>query len=213
MTKPIFRIFKLGMDLAYEADYDQVGYDNLTKSIDMEAGTMAMFANHLQGDKSQQVVVEVYKDEAAYQEHIASAHFKAFAGLAGKALTSREVISLEAKALYKKAPAIKVTEANDLAIRLAHVQVKDSQAFADIVLPEMKTSIDLEEGVLLMFAGQDVSQPDHWYFYEIYANQAAYDSHCLTAHFKDYISRSADLVLEKELQQLSGDILVSKASE
>ncbi|WP_422803958.1 putative quinol monooxygenase [Streptococcus sp. FT1-106] len=44
----------------------------------------------------------------------------------------------------------------------------------------------------------------------MYADQAAYDSHCQTKHFKDYIAGTADLVREKSLQVLIGDILVTK---
>ena len=99
MTQPIFRLFKLGLDLNYQDDYDKVGYTNLTTSIQQESGTLAMFVNHVSGHKEQQVVVEVYTDETAYQEHVAADHFKAFAAVASQALISREVISLDAQIL------------------------------------------------------------------------------------------------------------------
>ena len=210
MTQPIFRLFKLGLDLNYQDDYDKVGYTNLTTSIQQESGTLAMFVNHVSGHKEQQVVVEVYADETAYQEHVAADHFKAFAAVASQALISREVISLDAQILLQKPQALRVTKGNKLSVRLAHVVVRDNQAFSDIVLSEMKTSMAVEDGVLLMYAGRDKEQPDHWYFYEIYADQAAYDSHCQSKHFKDYIAGTADLVREKSLQVLIGDILVTK---
>ncbi|MFC3932531.1 putative quinol monooxygenase [Streptococcus dentapri] len=211
MTQPIFRLFKLSLNLAYEADYEKVGFTNLTRSVAGESGTLAMFSNHVAGDKTQQVVLELYVDETSYQAHVTSEHFKAFANLAGKALTNREIINLEPQTLLKKAGSLRVVEKNDLFIRLAHVLVSDSQSFADIVLPEMKNSMAVEDGVLLMFAGTDINIPCSWYFYEIYANQAAYDSHCQTEHFKDYIARTIDLVVEKNLKVLTGDVLVSKA--
>ena len=134
MTQPIFRLFKLGLDLNYQDDYDKVGYTNLTTSIQQESGTLAMFVNHVSGHKEQQVVVEVYTDETAYQEHVAADHFKAFAAVASQALISREVISLDAQILLQKPQALRVTKGNKLSVRLAHVVVRDNQAFSDIVL-------------------------------------------------------------------------------
>ena len=160
MTQPIFRFFKLGLDLNYQDDYDKVGYTNLTTSIQQESGTLAMFVNHVSGHKEQQVVVEVYTDETAYQEHVTADHFKAFAAVASQALISREVISLDAQILLQKPQALRVTKGNKLSVRLAHVVVRDNQAFSDIVLPEMKTSMAVEDGVLLMYAGRDKEQPD-----------------------------------------------------
>ena len=160
MTQPIFRFFKLGLDLNYQDDYDKVGYTNLTTSIQQESGTLAMFVNHVSGNKEQQVVVEVYTDETAYQEHVTADHFKAFAAVASQALISREVISLDAQILLQKPQALRVTKGNKLSVRLAHVVVRDNQAFSDIVLPEMKTSMAVEDGVLLMYAGRDKEQPD-----------------------------------------------------
>ena len=160
MTQPIFRLFKLGLDLNYQNDYDKVGYTNLTTSIQQESGTLAMFVNHVSGNKEQQVVVEVYTDETAYQEHVTADHFKAFAAVASQALISREVISLDAQILLQKPQALRVTKGNKLSVRLAHVVVRDNQAFSDIVLPEMKTSMAVEDGVLLMYAGRDKEQPD-----------------------------------------------------
>lgn len=160
MTQPIFRLFKLGLDLNYQNDYDKVGYTNLTTSIQQESGTLAMFVNHVSGHKEQQVVVEVYTDETAYQEHVTADHFKAFAAVASQALISREVISLDAQILLQKPQALRVTKGNKLSVRLAHVVVRDNQAFSDIVLPEMKTSMAVEDGVLLMYAGRDKEQPD-----------------------------------------------------
>ena len=160
MTQPIFRLFKLGLDLNYQDDYDKVGYTNLTTSIQQESGTLAMFVNHVSGHKEQQVVVEVYTDETAYQEHVTADHFKAFAAVASQALISREVISLDAQILLQKPQALRVTKGNKLSVRLAHVVVRDNQAFSDIVLPEMKTSMAVEDGVLLMYAGRDKEQPD-----------------------------------------------------
>lgn len=206
----IFRLFRLGLDLSYETDFNQIGYNNFTQSMELEPGTLAMYGSHVPGDKSQQVVLERYASDEAYQQHVASPHFKAFAGLAQKAITSREVVTLAPEIFLQKPTALRVLEPNDFSVRLATVTVSDSQAFADIVLPEMKASMDKEAGVLVMYAGTDVDNPDTWYFFEVYKDEAAYETHRETPHFKDYIDRSAAFVLDKSLQTLTADMLVNR---
>lgn len=208
----IFRVFRLGLDQAYQGEFDQVGYTNFTQSMALEPGTLAMFASHVPDQASQQVVIERYASEAAYQEHVNSEHFKAFANLAQKAITSREVVTLDPKIFLEKPENLRVFGDNDLAVRLARVTVTDSQAFSEIVLPEMATSMEKEAGVLVMYAGTVVDQPNTWYFIELYQDQAAYDSHIQTPHFKTYIEGSQPLLVHKTLQVLTADMLVNRGS-
>lgn len=206
----IFRLFRLGLDLDYKEEYKQIGYTNFTQSMALEPGTLAMYGSHLSEDYSQQIVVECYDNEEAYQKHIQSSHFKTFVGLAQKALTSREVVTLVPQILLQKPTALRIFDDKQLAVRLATVTVSDSKAFSEIVLPEMQTSMEKEDGVLVMYAGTDVDNPDTWYFFEVYQNETAYEQHRETPHFKDYIERSAKLVLDKHLQTLRGDMLVNR---
>ncbi|WP_165211208.1 putative quinol monooxygenase [Streptococcus tangpeifui] len=206
----IFRLFRLGLDLSYETDFNQIGYNNFTQSMELEPGTLAMYGSHVPSDKSQQVVLERYASDEAYQKHVDSPHFKAFAGLAQKAITSREVVTLKPEIFLQKPTALRVLEPNDFSVRLARVTVSDSQAFAAIVLPEMQASMDKESGVLVMYAGRDIENPNTWYFFEVYEDEAAYEAHRGTSHFKDYIAKSSNLVLDKTLQVLTGDMLVNR---
>ncbi|WP_303974717.1 putative quinol monooxygenase [Streptococcus merionis] len=206
----IFRLFKLGLDQAYSDDYAQIGKDNFIQSIEKEAGTLATYASHVYGDTSKQIVVERYASEEVYQEHIASQHFQAFAELAKKAVTSREVINLVPEIFLQKPQEMRVFEKNDLSVRLATVRVNDNAAFSDIVLPEMRASMEKEPGVLIMYAGRSVDQPDTWYFFEVYQDEAVYEHHRDTAHFKDYIEKSEQFLINKDLQTLTADLLVNR---
>ena len=206
----IFRLFRLGLDLDYEDEYKQIGYTNFTQSMALETGTLAMYGSHILEDFSQQIVVERYASEEAYQEHVQSPHFKVFVDLAQKALTSREVVTLVPQLLLQKPTALRIFDDEQLAVRLATVTVRDSNAFSEIVLPEMQTSMEKEAGVLVMYAGTDVDNPDAWYFFEVYQNEAAYEQHRETPHFKDYIEQTTKLVLDKQLQTLHGDMLVNR---
>ncbi|EJN93824.1 putative quinol monooxygenase [Streptococcus ratti] len=204
----IFRLFKLGLDPSFEAQYTQVGRQNFKQSMALEAGTLAMFGAHVENSPLQKIVVERYASEAAYQAHVASSHFKSFAEMAKAAFISRQVINLEPAIFLQKSEPMRNFAAAGLSVRLAQVEVSDSQAFSAIVLPEMRASMETEAGVLVMYAGKDTANPNIWYFFEVYQNEAAYTSHCQTPHFKDYINKTQDLVLNKDLQVLTGEMLV-----
>lgn len=213
MEKPIFRIFQLGLDVAYEDEYAAVGMYNLLTSIDTEEGTKAMFVNHVQGDRSQQIVIELYANDAAYETHRTSKHFKAFAQVASRAIGNRSVIELDSQILLQKPAPLRVTTDNEFCIRLVQVLVSNSELFREVVLPEMKQSMAEEAGVLLMFAGVDIENPNSWYFYEIYQNQEAYRTHCQKEYFQTYLTNTQNILLEKNFIDLVGDILVTKGSE
>lgn len=61
-----------------------------------------------------------------------------------------------------------------------------------------------------MFAGIDKQNVNDCYFYEIYENDAAYAKHVESKQFKDYISSTQEMVIDKDLQILDGEILVSQ---
>lgn len=161
------------------------------------------------------VVCELYQDEAAYQRHVKSKHFQRFAQLASKSVLAREVIELTPELLLKKPALMKVSGANNLAIRLAEIEIvpQGVATFQNSVFFEMKQAMAKEAGVLAMYAGSVRENPNHWYFFEVYQDQASYDSHCQTKHFKDYISATKDLVLTKKLTSLVTDTAVSQAGE
>lgn len=206
----IFRLFRLGLDEEYKKEFQKVGYENFTQSMALEEGTKLMFGGHIPGDFTKQIVVEHYASEEAYEEHIKSPHFKAFADLAKVAFISREMVSLTPKIFLQKSKDFRIFESESLLVKLAIVTVTDSEGFAEIVLPEMRLSMEKEEGVLIMYAGTDVESPNTWYFFEVYQDEKAYELHRETQHFKAYIEESASLVLDKQLHDVILDMLVNR---
>ena len=74
----------------------------------------------------------------------------------------------------------------------------------------MKQSIKVEEGIHLLFAASVTERPEEWIFVELYQDQDAYDKHRETSHFKTYIEETKDMVLDKGLQVLAPQLMVSK---
>jgi quinol monooxygenase YgiN len=210
----ITRLFRLERDLAGQERFDKVGEQNLVSSIKGEEGTLAMYATHLPEDPATCYVFEVYADDDAYNVHAASPQFKAYVQMAGEILTGREVISLEPQLLVEKSDPLLVTGANEVAPRLALVDVlpERDKDFREAVFANMRASVEQEPGVLVMYAATRADNPNSWAFWEVYASEEAYAAHRDTDHFKAYIDATADCVTSKQLIALAADTLASKGS-
>lgn len=209
---PLFRLFRLMADKNHLDEFAQVGHHNLTTSIKTEPGTLAMYIAQDSSDPSINYVVEVYRDEASYQTHVASEQFLAFASFAKDGLTDRVVYHLTPQLLLEKKAPLFSEKASSLSIRLAEVTVNpdDMAAFKAIVIQEMKDAMAKEAGVLVMYAGTLANQANVWRFVEIYQDEAAYESHCETEHFKTYIAETAGMVADKQLHLLKASVLVNQ---
>lgn len=209
----ITRLFKLGRKLDNTDEFDRVGETNLTTSIEVEPGTLAMYSTHLADDPAMCYVFEVYADDDAYQVHAASPQFKAYVAMAAENLTSREVCQVRPELMVEKAEGLRVTDGN-ASPRCCFVQILPHklEQFREAVFQNMRTSVATESGVLYLYACSFVDDPLHWVFWEGYASEEAYDAHRETAHFKAYIAATADCLSEKELIPLAADTLVSQGS-
>ncbi|MDW3682765.1 putative quinol monooxygenase [Cupriavidus sp. CV2] len=58
----------------------EAGRKNIEASVRDEPGVLLMYCAVDKDDPNKLYVVEVYRDQAAYQAHVESAHFKAFLG-------------------------------------------------------------------------------------------------------------------------------------
>lgn len=91
---PIFRYYRLGVRAADRERFVQAGQANLTTSIREEPGTLAMTAAHVNASETDNVVVELYRDAAAYAVHAASPQFSQYGQVAQQILTTRQMTEL-----------------------------------------------------------------------------------------------------------------------
>lgn len=210
---PIMRLFELEPIPSTLETFQKVGKNNLLQSIEKEEGTLVMASCH-HHNPEQQLVFELYQDEASYREHIQSDHFKTFLDYATDGLKSRKVIILQAELLFEKASKKVFEDASSLNIRLAKISLdpEDAATFKDILSEEMATSIAQEEGVLALFCGRNLEDLSQWYFFEVYQDQDAYEKHIASPHFKKYIETSKAIVQDKELEVLNGMTFVSQGT-
>lgn len=210
----ITRLFKLERDLAYQKTFDEVGEQNLITSIETEPGTLAMYATHVPDDPAVCYVFEVYADDDAYQVHASSAQFKAYVEMASSALTGRAVFQVAPQLMIEKAEPLRVTGASDVEVHLVFVDVdpEGEDTFRAAIEANMRTAVEVEPGVLVMYAATLADDPNRWVFWEVYASAEAYQVHRDAQHFKDYIAATDPIVKGKEFFVLAPDTLASKGS-
>lgn len=200
---PVFNIFELGVQNGQTAAYNEVGKNNITASVRGEKGTLAMYSAKQQDNPEIAYMFEIYADEAAYQVHTQSPQYKHFLQKSPEILTDhKRKISVEPQFLGDKRVRQTKNTINNLVI--VDVKPEHAQAFKNIVLPEMAQSLKAEKGVLAMYAATEQGNPNRWYFYEIYENEAAYQAHRQTPHFP------ADMAANKESIAITPAFLMNK---
>jgi quinol monooxygenase YgiN len=81
-------------------------------------------------------------------------------------------------------------------VRIAELEIDPGQlqAYRDALKEEIATSIRVELGVLTLYAVSLKDQPSQVRIFETYKDQAAYESHVRTSHFKKYKTVTLSMV-------------------
>jgi quinol monooxygenase YgiN len=86
-------------------------------------------------------------------------------------------------------------------VRIAELDIDPAQLepYKAAVKEEMETSVRVEPGVLAIYAVAEKDNPSKLRFFEMYADEAAYNSHRESAHFKKYVSITRDMIKSRKL--------------
>jgi quinol monooxygenase YgiN len=97
-------------------------------------------------------------------------------------------------------------------VRIAELEVDPNQlsAYTNALREEISTSIRVEPGVLALCAVAVKGNPTQVRIFETYANQAAYESHLQTSHFKKYKTETQGMVKSLKLVETEPIILGTK---
>ncbi|CAM3873406.1 putative quinol monooxygenase [Avibacterium endocarditidis] len=194
---PIMNFFELGIAEGQNADYEKVAEYNIQTSLKNEKGTLAMYAVQPSEQPDMAYMIEIYADDAAYQTHRESPQYQAFLAQSPTILTDHKVFTpLVPQFLGDK----KVQATAPYRTNLVMVEVKPQHNadFKRIVSQEMAQSLETENGVLAMYAATYQNQPNKWLFFEIYADDAAYQAHRQTPHFQAYLKDTAAMLESKD---------------
>jgi len=88
-------------------------------------------------------------------------------------------------------------------VRVAELEIDPAQLdrYLAIVKDEMATSIRVEPGVLAIYAVADKDDPTKITFFEMYADDAAYQSHRESPHFKAYVEGTKEMIKSRKLKE------------
>jgi len=97
-------------------------------------------------------------------------------------------------------------------VRIAELEIDAGQlpAYRDALKEEVETSIRVEPGVLKLYAVSVKDQPSQIRILEVYRDQAAYESHLQTPHFKKYKAETKGMVKSLKLIETEPILLGGK---
>ena len=97
-------------------------------------------------------------------------------------------------------------------VRLAELEIDPAQLeqYKAALREEIAASIRLEPGVLRLYAVSIKDHPSQIRLFEMYASQAAYESHLQSPHFKKYKVETQGMVLSLKLLETEPILLGSK---
>jgi quinol monooxygenase YgiN len=102
-TAPHVRVAELDIAPDQLALYKAAVIEEIEDSIRLEPGVLAIYSMSLQDSPHRLRFFEVYADEAAYLQHIASPHFKKYVEITKSMITSRKLFEMESPFLGMKA--------------------------------------------------------------------------------------------------------------
>lgn len=211
---PIFKITKLNIAKDDRDEYIREVEKNMHASIPAEEGTLVIGSGHVDALGEENYEIELFRNSLAEDLHIAQAHVDEFAQTVDKISTEKEVIDLKPEVITTKAQKALNSYADNFVMRLIKVEVKpeDAEKFSHSIKKEITTSMASEPGMEIMMSGTNRKNSNEWYFVEVYVNDAAYDAHVQTSHYKEYIEETDGMVERRDVKTLVRDTLATQGA-
>lgn len=208
-NKPIFKITKLNIKKEDRAGFREEQEAELENSIPAEDGTLLFASGHEDAEGLENYVVELYRNPKAYEAHSMANYFDHYDKTISDMAVDKKVYDLNGEWITTKPKEALDANANNFVIRVAKVEIEDGKhdQFAATVKKEMRRAIAQEPGVEILMAGSNKENENEWLFFEVYANDEAYDKHIKSKWFVDYIKGSEDIVKDKKLHELTRDVM------
>ena len=98
----VIRIAKIRIDPAQLEEYKIAVREQIETAVRVEPGVITLYAVHDKKDATNVTVFEIYLDQAAYQSHIQTAHFKKYKTVTANMVKSLELVDVNAIAIESK---------------------------------------------------------------------------------------------------------------
>ncbi len=179
--------------------------EEMEAALRLEPGVTAIYAVADKQDPTRLTFFEMYTDENAYQTHRETPHFQKYFHSTQDMIAERallEAAPFELRDKYNTPAETSGVSAHEArAIRIAHLRIKPDRmaAFAAAVKEGMEAALRLEPGVAAIYAVADKQDPTRMTFFEMYADENAYQMHRETPHFQKYFHSTQDMIAERAL--------------
>lgn len=205
---PVVRLADLEIDPAQLQAFMEASRANVQTSLRVEPGVLALHAVSEKGKPTRIRVFEMYADPAAYRAHLQTPHFQKFRAGTDAMITARSLLETVPVRLGAK-PQIPA----QAQVRIAELEIAPAQldAYIAAVTVEIDASIRLEPGVLAIYAVTLKDRPNHLRVFEIYADEAAYQAHIASPHFKTYVEVTKTMITSRKLFETDLILLGQKA--
>jgi quinol monooxygenase YgiN len=86
-------------------------------------------------------------------------------------------------------------------VRIAELRIAPEhlEAYTRAVRKEIEISVRIEPGVLAIYSVAEKADPTSLRFFEIYADDAAYQSHIASPHFREYFETTKHMITSRKL--------------
>ena len=86
-------------------------------------------------------------------------------------------------------------------VRIAELRIAPEhlEAYTRAVRKEIEISVRVEPGVLAIYSVAEKADPASLRFFEIYADEAAYQSHLASPHFREYFETTQHMIVSRKL--------------
>jgi quinol monooxygenase YgiN len=193
---PYVRLAELHVDSSRLREFESAAATHIASATRGEPGILAFHTVSEKENPSRIRVLEMYESEAAYQAHLQTPHFKAFASAMQSMLIDRKLfdgvpVRLGSKKTLPSQPVVRVAE-----LEIAPAQL---EAYKAVVSEEIDDSIRLELGVAAIYSVSVKDAPEQLRFFEIYADDAAYRQHIASPHFRKYVNVTKNMIVARRL--------------
>lgn len=211
-NSPILRFYHMEVEANKVDQFEKVGKENMTTSVETEPGTLFMASTHEEDKITSNYVLECYRDEGSYETHKASPQFTNFINATNKIVTIKETFELMPKLILTKDDPVEITAKSDYYIRLIKLTLVDEylKQFGEDLRQEMTHSLGDEKGFKAVLAGNFFDVENEWRIFEIYENKDAYKQHIVSDRYKNLEKKVHDMIYSTEQINLDADIIVDQ---
>jgi quinol monooxygenase YgiN len=204
---PFVRLADLRVNPAQLATFKAAAVRHAEATMRDERGALALHAI-AEKDRPENIrVLEIYVDDAAYEAHLRTPHFRQFRASTEAITTSR--------ALFDTVPVLlgaKPSLPPNPVVRTADLEIDPAQldAYKAAVSEEIEASIRVEPGVGAIYAVALKDVPHHIRFIEIYADENAYLRHRETPHFRKYLEVTQRMITGRKLVEATPLVIATQ---